>query len=75
MLIIYHVVFLHIDQEDFKFKNEKNGKNETRKDFCRDEQNKTERKDCAKVKFENGSIHLVEMEQDYLFQCHKYFLR
>ena len=66
------------EQEDctkFKFQNEKNGKNETRKDFCKDEQNKTEQEDCAQVKFENGSIHLVEMEQDYLLNCHKYFLR
>jgi hypothetical protein len=55
----------------FKLENEKYA----RKDFCKDEQNKTEQEDCAKVKFENGSIHLVEMKQDYLFKCHKYFLR
>ena len=75
-MIIYHV-FLLIDHllAKFKFINEKNGKEEARKDFCEDEQNKTEKEDCAKVKFQNGSIHLVEMKQDYLLECHKYFLR
>lgn len=59
----------------------KDGQNKTeqedcaKKDFCKDEQNKTEQKDCAQVQFQNGSIHLVEMEQDYLLRCHKHFLR
>ena len=45
------------------------------KDFCREEQNKTEREDCAKVEFANGTTHLIEMQEKYHFKCHKYFLR
>ena len=45
------------------------------KDFCREEQNKTEREDCAKVEFANGTTHLIETEEKYHFKCHKYFLR
>ena len=63
------------DCTKFKSKNEKNGKEEVKKDFCKDKQDKTEQEDCARVQFVNGSIHLVEMEQDYLLKCHKYFLR
>ena len=44
-------------------------------DFCKPtNDSKTEQEDCAKVEFANGT-QLIQMEEDYLFKCHKYFLR
>ena len=46
-------------------------------DFCKPVANdsNTKQEDCAKVTFENGSTHLTNMQENYHFVCHKYFLR
>ena len=63
----------HNDTDCAKFKDK--DEKYPRKDFCQGEQNKTKRDDCAKVTFENGSTHLIDMQEEYHFWCHKYFLR